>query len=210
MTMPSEMFPALAAPTPAGEIKQRKGPHGTMLDYVDARYVMDRLDQAAGPENWQDAYEMLPNGSVRGGIAIRHEQEWIWKWDVGDPSDIEPVKGAHSDAFKRAAVKWGIGRDLYGDHARPAQAPRTAPAPRQTPVASSAPPDDEPPPPVDPRDFVRSPGPGQYAQPPANTPGTCSQGHPWKTVPGGVSKRTGRGYDAFTVCDDRDHGERPR
>src|SRR3990167_6772750 len=39
------------------------------------------------------------------------------KSDVGYPNggmdDDEPFKGAYSDAFKRAAVKLGIGRDLY-------------------------------------------------------------------------------------------------
>ena len=39
--------------------------------------------------------------------------------------------------------------------------------------------------------------------------GTCSQGHPWKTVPAGTSKRTGKDYAAFVVCDDS-HAERPR
>jgi hypothetical protein len=86
---------------------------------------MDRLDAAVGQENWQDKFEDLPNGSVRCGIGIRQKDGWVWKWDVGDVSDIEPVKGAHSDAFKRAAVKWGIGRDLYGDH--PAPEARTSP-----------------------------------------------------------------------------------
>ncbi len=140
-------------PTPKDEIKSRQGPGGRMLDYIDARFVMDRLDAAVGQENWQDKYEDAGNGSVRCGIGIRFAaigdarslDEWIWKWDVGDTSDIEPTKGAHSDAFKRAGVKWGIGRDMYGDHAttapRPAQRPQTASAPRPS--------NDEPPWPVD-------------------------------------------------------------
>jgi hypothetical protein len=103
-------------PTPKSEIKQRQGPGGRTLDYVDARYVMDRLDAAVGPENWQDKYEDRADGSVRCCIGIRVKDEWVWKCDVGDPSDIEAVKGAHSDAFKRAGVKWGIARDLYGEH----------------------------------------------------------------------------------------------
>lgn len=128
---------SLFDPTPQSEVKQRQGPGGRMLDYIDARFVMDRLDAAVGPENWQDRFEDLPNGSVRCGIGITFDagKTWNWKWDVGDQSDIEATKGAHSDAFKRAGVKWGIGRDLYGDHAaptsKPATAPRTAAAPRQ-------------------------------------------------------------------------------
>jgi hypothetical protein len=129
-------------PTPPSEVKRRQGPGGRMLDYIDARFVMDRLDAAVGQENWQDKFEDLPNGSVRCGIGIRQADGWVWKWDVGDVSDIEPVKGAHSDAFKRAAVKWGIGRDLYGDHPapRPAQAPKTAPAPARVGLTADDPP----------------------------------------------------------------------
>jgi hypothetical protein len=135
-------------PTPPSEIKKRQGPGGRTLDYIDARFVMDRLDAAVGQENWQDKFEDLPNGSVRCGIGIRQKDGWVWKWDVGDVSDIEPVKGAHSDAFKRAAVKWGIGRDLYGDH--PALRPASPPAAAQgKPLAAVKAPPDEPPWPVD-------------------------------------------------------------
>lgn len=121
-------------PTPKSEIKQRQGPKAhpgdcdkprchqshVMLDYIDARFVMDRLDAAVGAAHWQDRYEDRADGSVRCGIGIYFQVEgWVWKWDVGDPSDIEPTKGVHADAFKRAGVKWGIGRDLYGDHVPP-------------------------------------------------------------------------------------------
>lgn len=41
------------------------------------------------------------------------ESEWVWKWDTGSESNVEKEKGQVSDAFKRAAVKWGIGRFLY-------------------------------------------------------------------------------------------------
>lgn len=112
--------------TPKNEIKQRvaygkngaiHNPDGTpkMLDYVDARFVQERLDSVVGPENWQTHYEDTPNG-VRCTISIYVQGHgWVQKTDVGIPSNIEPVKGAHSDAFKRAAVQWGIARDLYGE-----------------------------------------------------------------------------------------------
>ncbi len=84
----------------------------------------------------------------------------------------------------------------------PAAAPPMTELPPPMPQRPAAPAQDEPPHPA-------GVGPGQF--PPAGVSvGTCSQGHPWKTVPGGVSKRTGAAYVAFTVCDDRDHGERPR
>jgi hypothetical protein len=136
----------LAADTPANEIKQRVAygrgnqpifnPDGTpkMLSYVDARYVQERLDEVVGPENWQTKFEDSMDGDgIRCSLGILVEgRGWVWKTDVGVPSNIEPVKGAHSDAFKRAAVQWGIGRDLYNptveedDPASP-PAPTTAP-----------------------------------------------------------------------------------
>ena len=111
-----------------------------MLDYVDARYVMEALDRL-GPENWQDAYVDRDGGAVRCGIGILVDGEWVWKWDVGTTSDIEPEKGSYSEAFKRAAVKWGIARDLYGHKAKSSPAPTpvdrgTPKAPTQTAVAN--------------------------------------------------------------------------
>lgn len=81
--------------------------------YVDSRDVMALLDEVCGPDGWQSDYKQVKN-SMYGGIAIRSESgEWVWKWDCGDETDIEGKKGEASDAFKRAAVKWGVGRFLY-------------------------------------------------------------------------------------------------
>lgn len=113
----------LRRPTPPDEVRQRQGPGGKTLDYIDARYVMDTLDDVIGQSNWQDRFEDRADGSVRCGIGIRVDDEWVWKWDVGTQSDIEPEKGSYSEAFKRAAVKWGIGRDLYGHAPARAHAP---------------------------------------------------------------------------------------
>ena len=41
------------------------------------------------------------------------KDEWVWKSNGAGQSDIEAEKGQFSDAFKRAAVLWGIGRYLY-------------------------------------------------------------------------------------------------
>lgn len=82
--------------------------------YVDSRLVQDRLDEVVGPENWQCDYKVI-NNNMYAGVAIRNPetQEWIWKWDCGTESNTEKEKGEASDAFKRAAVKWGVGRFLY-------------------------------------------------------------------------------------------------
>ena len=83
----------------------------TCVAYVDSRDVQDLLDEVCGPENWQDKYYEV-KGHVYCTIGI-NVGEWIWKSDCGTESNFEAEKGESSDAFKRAAVKWGVGRFLY-------------------------------------------------------------------------------------------------
>lgn len=85
---------------------------GRCVAYIDSRQVMDRLDEVVGPENWCDQYHKEGDKWLC-GISLRINDEWITKWDTGDESNTEGNKGQVSDSFKRAAVKWGIGRDLY-------------------------------------------------------------------------------------------------
>lgn len=92
---------------------------GKALAYIDARDVMGRLDEVVGCENWMDRYPHA-NGKTVCDIGIRVERdddampwEWVWKADGAGDTDVEAEKGALSDAFKRAAVRWGIGRYLY-------------------------------------------------------------------------------------------------
>lgn len=100
--------------------KNREGTKANMLVYVDARMVQDRLDEVVGAGNWQ--FETRSMNSVNrqgntftiiGRLGIKINDEWIWKEDGAENSDIEAAKGGISDAFKRAAVQWGIGRYLY-------------------------------------------------------------------------------------------------
>ena len=81
---------------------------GMALAYIDARDVMDRLDAVVGPENWSDEYEF--HGAR---IICRLTVFGVSKCDGAGETDIESEKGGISDAFKRAGVKWGIGRYLY-------------------------------------------------------------------------------------------------
>lgn len=85
---------------------------GMALAYIDARDVMQRLDDVCGPENWQCDYPHAGQKTVC-RIGIRIDGEWIWKANGAGDTDIESEKGALSDAFKRAAVLWGIGQYLY-------------------------------------------------------------------------------------------------
>lgn len=85
---------------------------GMALAYIDARVVMQRLDDVCGPANWQCDYPHAAQKTVC-RIGIKIGDEWIWKANGAGDSDIEAEKGALSDAFKRAAVLWGIGQYLY-------------------------------------------------------------------------------------------------
>lgn len=80
--------------------------------YIDSRDVQDLLDEVVGEENWQSDYKEV-KGNVYAGIGILCNEQWVWKWDCGVESKTEAEKGEASDSFKRAAVKWGIGRFLY-------------------------------------------------------------------------------------------------
>ena len=91
---------------------------GVYLLYKDARCDMRILDETFGPFNWQRDHKQVKN-SVYCGVSILtpvekgYQGEWITKWDAGDETDVEAVKGEASDSFKRACFNWGIGRELY-------------------------------------------------------------------------------------------------
>lgn len=111
------MFDKLAAPFPPDQVSWRVGStnkektKGLALAYIDARDVMGRLDEVVGPANWQDRYEI--HGTRTICYLSINLGEWVTKADGAGDSDVEAEKGSISDAFKRAAVKWGIGRYLY-------------------------------------------------------------------------------------------------
>lgn len=90
----------------------------TLLLYKDARVDQHILDETFSPFGWQRDHKEL-KGNVYCGIGIKDPElaktndQWVWKWDAGSESNTEAVKGEASDSFKRAAVNWGIGRELY-------------------------------------------------------------------------------------------------
>lgn len=86
---------------------------GMALAYIDARDVQDRLDAVCGVDGWQCRYVPMHDKKTVCEIGIKIGDAWIWKADGAGDSDVEAEKGALSDAFKRAAVRWGIGRYLY-------------------------------------------------------------------------------------------------
>jgi Rad52/22 family double-strand break repair protein len=112
---------ALAAPFEPSEVKWKpqavKGNRALAIAYIDARVIQDRLDEVLGVEGWQDEYQLLPDNSVMCKLRLKLGRRWITKMDVGSPSEQpdggDRLKAAFSDALKRAAVKFGIGRYLY-------------------------------------------------------------------------------------------------
>jgi len=80
--------------------------------YIDSRQVQDLLDEVCGAEKWQCRFSEH-KGNLFCEIGILCGSEWVWKSDCGTESQVEKQKGEASDAFKRTAVMWGVGRFLY-------------------------------------------------------------------------------------------------
>lgn len=109
----------------AGKVDEAAG-LAEALPYIDARAVQIRLDDVLGPTNWSVRFTEVVAGNrllaVRCTLALRVEGAWVEKEDAApvtsrDDSSAEfALKGAYSDALKRAAVQWGIGRYLYDYH----------------------------------------------------------------------------------------------
>lgn len=115
----------LAEPFPLEDIEWRvsrsgqsgKGIFCMVLAYITARAIQKRLDDVCGPAWWRNEEPRMldVNGKAAFavGISIRIGDEWMTKWDVAEPTNIEPAKGGFSGAMKRAGAQWGIGRYLY-------------------------------------------------------------------------------------------------
>ncbi len=85
-----------------------------LLLYKTARTDAAILDETFGQFNWQCSYSEI-KGNLFCTISVRdpNTNEWISRTDCGSESNIEKEKGEASDAFKRAAFKFGVGRELY-------------------------------------------------------------------------------------------------
>lgn len=118
---PEDIFDDLSRPFERHEIKFKagvvSGSRAMAIAFADARVYMDRLDSVLGMHNWCDEYQLLPDGSVLCKLSVRINGEWITKMDVGGQSDQPDEGDRHkaslSDAIKRTAVKFGVGRFLY-------------------------------------------------------------------------------------------------
>jgi hypothetical protein len=146
-----EIFAALASPFEPHEVKVRDGGQGRQLHYITARTAMNRLDTVLGPEAWEDEYYAVCNVLFCRLTITMPDGTKISKSDAGGfkqmetrergqvvPDGENTDKTGASDAFKRAAAKFGIARYLYRDGvpsffagdaqpAPPVSPPRTAP-----------------------------------------------------------------------------------
>ena len=106
----------------------------TALAYIEARDLMDRLDVICGVDGWKDEYVTEPPRYIQKkdyktksmwmeqvcgrvicklSILDRENKVWVTKCDGAGETNVEGEKGGISDAFKRAAVKFGVNRDCY-------------------------------------------------------------------------------------------------
>ena len=90
----------------------KKKPVATVVAFINSRDVSDVLNEYA-IYGWSDEYyEVAGNTYCKVGIVMP-DGSMLWKSDCGVESNTDKEKGQASDAFKRACVKWGIGRFLY-------------------------------------------------------------------------------------------------
>ena len=121
MTETVDVFEQLREPFPEQDIGWRIGKSGAKdgvpwamcLAYITNRAIQTRLDSIVGPANWYNRFRKGPQGGVLCGLSLREGEDWVNKWDGAENTEFESVKGGLSDAMKRAAVLWGIGRYLY-------------------------------------------------------------------------------------------------
>jgi hypothetical protein len=124
-----DIWSKLAAPLPSGVISWRQDGRPSQRDgkffarfvaYVEANTVRERLDTVV-PGEWDLTLELLPPMPGAPGSVAEDETQVSFKArlqilgvireDVGTGRDY---KSAATDAFKRAAVRFGIAHELYG------------------------------------------------------------------------------------------------
>lgn len=124
MSDPTDLGGQLAAHFAPADIEFRIGQSGKKEDgsiwakafaYITNRAIQDRLDDVVGPGNWKNEYREWTTGTpgVLCGLSLKIDGEWVTKWDGAEQTDMEAMKGGLSNAMKRAAVQWGVGRYLY-------------------------------------------------------------------------------------------------
>ncbi len=145
-----DIWSALSAPLPPGVISWRQDGRPVSRDgrqiarfvaYIEANTVRERLDSVV-PGEWDLTLELLPavagldDDANQGACSFKARLQilGVIREDVGTGKDY---KQAATDAFKRAAVRFGVAHELYayeqnwvqmdgdGKYAKPAEDPAT-------------------------------------------------------------------------------------
>lgn len=85
-----------------------------VVGFINSRHVSGRLNTVV-PGLWHDTY-VSPPPPLTLGLVCRLTISGVTHEDIGFSAALTTdigVKTLYSDAFKRAAVKWGIGEFLY-------------------------------------------------------------------------------------------------
>lgn len=122
--VPVDVWAHIAAPLPPDAIGWRQdgrpaargnGWVARFVAFIDAQFVRSRLDDVV-PGQWETYLELLPSPAAASDEAqkfafkCRLDILGVTREDVGEGDDF---KTAATDAFKRAAVRFGIGAELY-------------------------------------------------------------------------------------------------
>jgi hypothetical protein len=170
------IFAALMAPF-TGKDEVKTLPKAGKPKYVTARTVMNRLDEVLGPQNWWDEYTTGGENSVLCRLTIRlPDGSTLTKCDAGGFAGMadhgDDDKSGYSDAFKRAALKFGVARYIRNDGVPDLS---TVIPVDTTPQAADRPPADT--------GSGILPGDAGRSQP-TTTPGPAPVEAPWKEEPG--------------------------
>jgi hypothetical protein len=99
-----------------GNVKEDANPpKGLAMAYITNRAIQSRLDDVCGVFGWRNEFREWGQDGQLCGLSIWDSDKnvWITKWDGADDTNFESTKGGLSQAMKRAAYQWGIGRYLY-------------------------------------------------------------------------------------------------
>ena len=192
----SKIAAALAAPFDEKDLKHRPGRAGMTFIYADVRAIDARLDGVFGTMGWSFSWDLVDAATavVRGRLIVTHEGVSKTIEEAGYPNaagrDEEPIKSSVTDSRRRAAAALGIGRSLYSpEKGVPVPLGRVAPrsvAPTGTPEASSR---------MSADDQVMAAAAMLFVA--GANDGACSHGEEWQLKPGGISKASGKPYNAF-------------
>jgi hypothetical protein len=111
------------------QIKQRKGPGGTTLDYIDTPSVINRLNEAFDGD-WSYEIESFEQKDGQVVVLGKLTASGITKMQFGSKAVMvgkngntisigDDLKAAASDALKKCATLLGVALHLYEDEAAP-------------------------------------------------------------------------------------------